>query len=486
MLLTAAVAVRIFCITGLVGEDDHFLIGLAHDLSEGRWEPFPHHQYLRVGILAPLAVVGTATGWDPDLHAAYGFLCSVGLVAVTAEIGRRWFSAPAGLAAGWVMAFYPNDVHYAGVVNVDGPATFWFTLGMLVLWPRRPGLAEPVSAARALAAGLCLGAAYLGKETILLAAAWPAVWIFRDPGSRRRLLVAAAAFAAVVAVESAAYGMQTGDPLLRWHAARVGAEPGSMTTSFTGSALLSRWLWDYPMLMFLPTGYLGVFYPLLALALLFLLWTRQPDGGFVFGGWALPCALILWMPGSFSPPTPALNVSARYLEPVAPPAALLIGLALSRTRRLQPAALALLALHVVTGAAAAASVQQTARAKIAPLREAAAAIGPATVVATDFWSAGQLAVLTRFRPDLDLVEHHLHKREPPNDPGTIVIFYSYGMEHVHLLYGLPAEPSWAPAVRRGAVRVADHRVPVPRTLRELLLGRPGAEPRRIEIYRGPW
>lgn len=416
VLFVAAVGVRLALFTGIVGQDDHFMIALAHSMAEGDFGTTPHHMWMRLGVLVPLAITGKLTGWHPWAYPAYAFLCSLGTIALVYRIGRAWFSPQAGYAAAWVLAFFPNNIHYAGAVHVDVPSSFWFLWAIHLLWPERPGTAGTIRP-KPLLAAWCLGMAYLCKEVVVLGFVWLAIWFVLDRGSRRRLLWAGIVFGSIVLLEAACYGALTGDPIHRLHAASSGAAPDAQTGASQG---LERWLWAYPRTMFLKNGYVGILFHLLVAAVAVHAARRERGWGFLLGWIAVTLALIMWFPGRLNPPTAALNVASRYLEPLAPPAALLIGLAVARSARLQPAAVAALALYVAIGAAGAWAVKRDADRAIEPLRFAARVLDRerATVVVSDRWSLGILSILARFDPSRRL--------ESSPSSGAYVVDYPYG------------------------------------------------------------
>jgi hypothetical protein len=461
-LIGAAVAVRLALFTGLVGEDDHFIFAIAHDMATGQMKLEPHHMWTRVGMVAPMALTGILTNWHPNAYPIYGFACSIGTVVLAWALGRAWFSPAAGLVAGCALAFYPNNIIYAGAVHVDVPSAFWFALAIFLLWPKRPGEPHAVGTGRALAAGLCLGVAYLTKEMMLLGLPWLLIWFWRDPTSRRRLLWAAAGLALVVAGEAAAYTALGVGPLHRIHSILPGTTPESITASYSP---LYRWTIGYPRLMFRPNATVGVFYPLTALAVIGLLAARIRGWGFLFGWWAVTAAFIIWTPGTRWPPMPVLNITARYLEALALPAALLIGLAVTHWKRVGVAAL-------VAGSAAgilgAWKVHHDIRMRIDPLREALPAVASSRVVHTDFWSASQRHVLNRMAP-----QPEFRSAEDHAGPDAGLVVYSYGVRYERFIFkDAPARD--IEAIQRRAAPVSRRDVP----------GRDQAE--SVAIYRGPW
>lgn len=429
VLFAAAVGVRLAMATWLVGQDDHFIIALSHEMAEGRLDPNPHHMWTRVGVLAPLALAGALTDWHPWSYAIYGFLCSLGIVALTYRIGRAWFSPQAGYAAAWVMAFFANNVHYAGAVHVDVPSSFWFLLAIHLIWPELPGVAGAIRP-KPLWAAWCLGFAYLCKEVVVLGFAWLVIWYVVDRGSRRRLLWAAIAFGAIVALECACYWAYAGDPLHRFHGISAGTAASAQTG---GESAFARWTWAFPRAMFEPSGHVGILFPL-ALAAILVMRRRAP--GFLLGWIGLTAALIFWMPGLSDPTRPALNVAPRYLEPLAPPAALLIGLAISRCVRLQLAAIAALALHVAAGAYGAWAIKRDADRAIDPIRHAVRVLNRegATLVVSDPWTSGQISVLSRFRRRTVAFGAAL----PPPVRPVHAVYYHRGLQRSADLFG-PAD-----------------------------------------------
>ena len=487
LLIIAAIAVRALLFTGLTGEDDHFLISIAHDLDTGKYEFKAHHQYTRLGILIPLAITGRITHWNPDLFPLYGFVCSIGLVILTYAIGRRWFSPQVGYVSGMVMAFFPNDIHFAGAVHVDVPSTFWCVLAIFLLWPGRPGQKDQLLPRsilwRGVAAGLSLGLAYLTKEMILLMLPWLAIWFLRDRISRGRLVWMAVGLAAVVAAESAFYAAAGAEEGALHRAASIlgGTTPEAVTGLHTP---IERWLWAYPRITIVPNGYLGLLYPLMAAAIIALLAQRAKGWGFLIGWWAVTWAFIAWTPGSLDPPRPALNVTPRYLEMIAVPAALLIGLAVAEARRYRTAWQAALALFMLVGIAGAWKIRFDVQSKITPLRWTLDALRGEKVrtIASDPWSTSQLRILGRFRSDVSLVT--FGASPPSSDSETVVVIWAYGLTYASRFWD-PTAPSKINTLRNEGTRVRIQEFPAPPSLPDLIRGVPAGS-WTMEIYRGPW
>lgn len=245
--------------------------------------------------------------------AIVGLLASLGQVALAYAFARRAHSERAGLLAAVAVAVVPVEVLQATAVLPDVPAAALMALSVWLAASGRPWRA-----------GLALGAAHLFKESavfavpVLAALAW-----------RRRDARALVAFAAVVAIEAAAYGALAGDPLARWLSAATGGHRAFML----GYAARPGWVGQraflhLPAMLWTPLHEHSPYVGVAGLAWLASLraWRRAR----LLAGWAA-LVLLAWnfWPSSAWPYVPAVRILGRYLAPAVVPMMALVGVALA-------------------------------------------------------------------------------------------------------------------------------------------------------------
>lgn len=233
LALTAALLVRLLFPVGLVGgypQDDAIYITIAQNILGGDhgWQHYHHLPdahvanpanwfNFRVLFTYPLAAALRLFGPGDAAATLIPTLSSIVTAASVAGIASDVFGRRAAVPAAWLAGFFPLEVIVSSRVLVDSPFVAWLALaGWLVLRASREEQAARDTRADLawLAAGTCLGAAYLTKVVAVHAGAiiaLPALALATRPGRRLRsigLLLAPPAF--VFIAEGAFYGWVTG------------------------------------------------------------------------------------------------------------------------------------------------------------------------------------------------------------------------------------------------------------------------------------
>lgn len=466
-LLVLSAVPRIVLYTGFFGQDDYAYILAAQKLRNGELG-VPDDQFeTRTGLVLPLTATAILTGSHPRLWPLYCFLCSLGTVAVAFAIGTSWFGRTTGAIAGVLVAFFPNNIHFAGVVHVDVASAFWCGLAFLLLWPRGPW-AEAAAPLRSLAAGLSLGWAYLVKETSLFVAPWLAIWFVAHRASRKALACAAIGLAIVAAAEAAAYTASGRTPAHRVRSSLGTGHVEDLHVKFfsRGSDLARRLTVGYPSLMLNPLDrglpYLGLLYPYLVAAIALLVWRRTRAWGFLLGWWAIPVALIVYTPGSVRPWVPALSLTPRYLELVTIPAVLLVARALAEVPWRPALRAAAVVPFALAGLAGAAALQRDASDWVRPaevLRREILARGVRRVK-TDAYTERALRVLDRFRPRYALEVFTEHEERD-----VVIALNPRGVEYLEYLLDSRVSYAWASRIPGTSETLFEERIELSRSWR---------------------
>ena len=143
---------------------------------------------------------------------------SVGLVALTMDLCRRWYGTPAALRAGWLLALFPSQIEFTTLIVSEIP----FTLLVLAAW-RVWWTAHGPSLPRAAVSALLVAAACYVRPTGLLLPVVMAVAALASSASRRQVAAATAVLVLGVALLVA--------PWCARNTVRFG-QPATMTTSF--------------------------------------------------------------------------------------------------------------------------------------------------------------------------------------------------------------------------------------------------------------
>ena len=318
ILAVGALAVRLWCFTGLIASDDVIYAHYARALAAGRYSLEANHLALRFGLLLPVAAVYALLGISEATTALVPLLASVASVALVFFIARRQFGLQAGVIAAVLLASFPLSIHYGSILVPETVAELYI-LAAVCLYLRACESGRPTTAT---AAGIVLGVAYLTRELaffVALAVFMEAAW------QRRWRLLFAVAFGsfAVVLGEHLYYWFAAGDPLLRLHA--LAAHNQRPTAMAFREHPVWRFFRALPHLMLIPSLGFGL-HSLAALALaalasfmlnirrtaLFLLWIVLPLFYLNFGTTSLKTYV-------------AMPVGDRYLELIYPPLFVLSG-----------------------------------------------------------------------------------------------------------------------------------------------------------------
>ena len=246
----SALAVRLFCFTGLIGSDDLGYSYMADLLARGRFQPVAHHWTNRLMVILPVSAAYRLFGMQEWSTVLAPLLASAASVPLLMAIGVRLFSLTAGLIAGVLLMTFPVHVRYASVLVPEPVTEFLLLLGA---W------AYIRSGERArgwlYAAGLFFGLAYMGKEPAIFVGGAFVLYNL----VRRRWAAAAwtvAGISTVIAAEISYFAAATSDGLFRLHSLKVHYLDPAVTAA--NSDLPYRLLKVYPKMMLIPNVHFGV------------------------------------------------------------------------------------------------------------------------------------------------------------------------------------------------------------------------------------
>ncbi len=230
VLLLSTVLDLVF-FTGFYASDDSSYYRAALHLLNGRFPSDPSMGAMRLTIVGWNALVIWLVGPNVQLVAASYILWHQLLNLCTYALGARLFRAPVGLLAAWLVATLPLTVLLSTLISPDTQMAAWVVLSLLA-WLAAYGYrgrGRLRGGLLMLLAGICVGLAYMTKESGLILlpfyfVAWVTAEVLRSVRQRPSAGVKAAVaygtlFAGGVfllfAVETATLSVLTGRPTLR-------------------------------------------------------------------------------------------------------------------------------------------------------------------------------------------------------------------------------------------------------------------------------
>ncbi|MCP4248229.1 MAG: hypothetical protein GY778_14380 [bacterium] len=326
--------------TGVVASDDTYYLDVARTWQPGGDRTAAENVYARLAMWYPIRVATWVVGdtwrallWPPLISAG------VALAAV-AVLGRRWFGPRAGLFAVAALGLTTHFLVAATIALPDIVAAAAVAVAVVLTGPSLLDRDCRRATRLALLGGLVIGLGYSAKEIVALVAPALGMFVllrrFRCVWAWKRLAAVAAGAMVWLVVEGVVLWRYTGDPLFHYHAVRDSqAGYGSALANPTWFALLDYWTQYVRWLM--DPGYNSRWWGPVYLGGMTLALIRSNDRTRLL--LCIICVLGLYLSvGSsdlahYAP----LWHQPRYLIPLFPPAALLVGYAadwLLRRRRL--------------------------------------------------------------------------------------------------------------------------------------------------------
>jgi len=352
VVLVCAAAIRLYHFHGFNGFDDAEYAHFAHQIVRGEFEPrgytgpsvFP----LRVGVIIPAALSFRLFGMSEHSMVLYPLLLSLAGILLVYVFSAELFGRVAGLIAAAVLAIVPGDFDIATQLLPDLPAAFFAALAVttILMAERRFELDRWRLFAAGAAAGLCLGLAWLCKESIAYLAPFCVLWIaIRLREKRWQLLylwtgVAVGSIALLVG-EMAVYAYQHGDALFRFHEIErnyrqwessfftEGSDFGWKTGESRAHALMHRLFVSGPATILQNRTLL--FMPLLGVIATVHAWRSRDRRYLIPALWLWTLVLMLNFSSSSTSVYTPLALFQRYLYPLLFPAVVLVAGLLATT-----------------------------------------------------------------------------------------------------------------------------------------------------------
>ena len=179
-IILVGIALRSYCFGGMWGTDDGEYGRLANALARGDFDEFVKENYIdnfnapaqlpfRFGMTVPLALLFRLFGVNEAALFAYPLFLSVSSIILAFLFGRLLFNTNAGIIAAALWAVFPEDVSLATSFLPDAIASFYGSLGILIVLFIMQSNPEGSSARLlgGLFAGFIFGLSWLSKESII-------------------------------------------------------------------------------------------------------------------------------------------------------------------------------------------------------------------------------------------------------------------------------------------------------------------------------
>ncbi|HHT9145438.1 MAG: glycosyltransferase family 39 protein [Candidatus Brocadiaceae bacterium] len=175
LLICFAVVFRAVYFNGFFGSDDIEYSKASFKLANGDFSLDSHHSK-RLGLVLPTALAFKVFGFNEVSSVLFLLICSIANIVIAFIAGNIFFNKDVGLLASLLMLFLPIDSIYATLLTPDLPfVTFISASGILFIYTEKN--VQRYKYSLSFLTGLCIGCAYLLKETALLVLLILCVWI---------------------------------------------------------------------------------------------------------------------------------------------------------------------------------------------------------------------------------------------------------------------------------------------------------------------
>jgi hypothetical protein len=316
VILIGAVALRVYFAPGLKGDDDMSLIFSALKFLQHGFA-LPHDQYdARWGVTLPLALIFRIFGVGLPQVLAIPLAFSLLGILLAYAIGARLFDTATGLIAAGVLALFPLDVEYAGLLFPDLIQGVSLAGSLYLALRSRDSRHGSLFA---VGAGICWAYAYYVKIdafffvfVLLIAFALGFVRL-------RELAITGGTCLLLVGVEFGVYAVVAGNPLLHIQIEHLAS------TEVLAPGLDYRNMYIYPKAMLVTVYETGATFYIFAAAIVTALCSRA-RAPLLVAGWCL--VFLAWLMFGVDPFTTPMRLKpelVRYLLDFAVGAAVLDG-----------------------------------------------------------------------------------------------------------------------------------------------------------------
>ena len=321
IVLFAAV-LRIIFFSGIGASDDLGYTRYAYDISKNSYSFPASHQGTRLGLLYIVGFLYNLFGVNEFSSNAFVFLTSIAGILLIFYFGKIFFSEKVGLLAAFLLSFFPLDAVFATKLLSDFPSAFFLSLGIFFFLLGEKHKSRFKVNINFILSGISIGAAYLIRETALLALLFFGAYALFYKKMRLNYFLIFFGFIAMFTIEAAIFHAHTGDFLYRIKALGSNYEKVAESNNFFGRNSFPFSLAYYPYLLFTTINF-GLFYPFILIAVLYcLLFKKKETYPFIIWLVAL-LSYLSFGTVSFSHYTP-FSGTPRYLSVITFPAMLIL------------------------------------------------------------------------------------------------------------------------------------------------------------------
>lgn len=326
LIILLALAVRLRYYTGPIGSDDTWYYLGAYEIHEGTYEPGNNYWKTRYGMLLPIAASYELFGTNEFAAALWPMLCSLGAVALCYFLGKLVVNSTTGFVAATLLALYPLDIHYSGLILPDVPLSFLMAASVFAFL--HGSHSEKHAPALYFLSGVLMAAAYSCRSMAVILLPFFGIYVLLfERKLRPAHFLFAAGFLAVLSVESLYFVIKGLGPL---HNFKLNAA-AAIAVNSSGECSTSQAYYPLSVFQFRTLAVFGPYFYLFLPALVFAAVKRE-RGGLIFFTWAAVILLILQFGYvSLFPPIPMVKVR-KFLCFASVPLVLTAAYALSKLR----------------------------------------------------------------------------------------------------------------------------------------------------------
>ncbi|RJP64318.1 MAG: phospholipid carrier-dependent glycosyltransferase [Candidatus Abyssobacteria bacterium SURF_17] len=285
LIILLALGLRFACYTGPIGSDDHDYYLAAHEMYQGIYHPSNNYWKNRFGMILPIFAFYEAFGTNEFAAAGWPMLCSAGAVMVCYFLGKSLLDARTGLLAALLLAFYPLDIHYSGLILPDIPLSFLMAASVLAFITGCQS--EKYGPVLFFVSGLLLAVAYSCRSMAVILLPFLLLYaaVF-EKKMKPSYLLFVLGFLAVTAAEGLYYAANGLSPL---HNIRLNAR-AAIAVNTAGECSTS--LAYYPIVIFRNVNVFGAYFFLFVSAMV-VAGIKRERGPLILLAWAGSILLIL-------------------------------------------------------------------------------------------------------------------------------------------------------------------------------------------------
>jgi 4-amino-4-deoxy-L-arabinose transferase-like glycosyltransferase len=326
LIILLALVVRFRHYTGPIGSDDTWYYLGAYEIHEGSYEPGDNYWRTRYGMLLPIAASYKAFGTNEFAAALWPMLCSLGAVALCYFLGKLVVNSTTGFLAATLLAFYPLDIHYSGLILPDVPLSFLMAASVLAFL--HGSRSEKRAPAFYFLSGALMAVAYSCRSMAVILLPFFGIYVLLfEKKIKPSHFLFAVGFLGVLSFESLYFALKGLGPL---HNFQLNAQ-AAIEVNSSGECSTSQTYYPtsvlHPNIMPVFGPYFYLFLPALIFAAV-----KRERGGLIFFAWAAVILLILQFGYvSLFPPIPMVKVR-KFLCFASVPLVLTAGYALAQLR----------------------------------------------------------------------------------------------------------------------------------------------------------